>query len=93
MTRLWYQNRSFALGQRADTVIKQLRETIGQLVLNSDIEKRVEQYTELHKQLLNDERIDELSNNIEYLFEYIDGGQVLAGYGACDLCPPPNISP
>ena len=79
MTRLWYQNRSFALGQRADTVIKQLRETIGQLVLNSDIKKRVEQYTELHKQLLNDERIDELSNNIEYLFEYIDGGQVLAG--------------
>jgi hypothetical protein len=91
-SRLWYQKGS-ALGQGDGRTIKKLKDAIDALVLNSDIKNRVEQYSELHKQLLTDERIDELSNDIEYLYEYIDGGQVLGAYDACVLCRPPNISP
>ena|GEM_PF-793781 len=92
-SQLWHGNQLLALAQGEDRLIKKLKEVIGALVLNNDIKNRVEQYSELRKQLITNERIDELSDDIEYLHEYIHGGQVLAGYGACDLCPPPNISP
>ncbi|MGC2574750.1 MAG: hypothetical protein WA364_24815 [Candidatus Nitrosopolaris sp.] len=59
-----------------------------------------ERFSRLHDRgsdtkLMTDDRIDELHDHIRYLHEYIHGGQiliVLAGFAACDLCRPPNVT-
>ena len=91
-TRLWYRNQSFALGQGDNRTIKNFSKVLRELVIDNNIKKRVEQYAKLNKKF-DDERIDVLHNHINYLHEYIDGGQILAGYPICDLCRLPNISP
>jgi hypothetical protein len=91
-TILWYHERAFALGQGDHRTIKNLRKALEELVWNSNIKKRVEQYALLDKKL-DDERINELLEHIDYIYESIHGGQILAGYPICDLCHLPDISP
>jgi hypothetical protein len=90
-TTLWYKD-TFALGQGENRTIKNLKKTLEELILDTNIKKRVEEYALLDKKL-DDERINELRKRINYLYEYIHGGQILAGYPICDLCRLPDISP
>lgn len=90
-TILWYRNRSFALGQGDNRTIKNLKKTLEELVLDSSIKKRVQQYALLDEKL-DDERINELYERINYLHEFIHGEQILAGYPICDLCRLSDIS-
>ncbi|MFZ0513024.1 MAG: hypothetical protein WAM14_15555 [Candidatus Nitrosopolaris sp.] len=54
-TRLWYHDRSFALGQGDNGTIKNFSKVLRELVIDNNIKKRVEQYTILNKKF-DDER-------------------------------------
>jgi hypothetical protein len=80
------------LGQGDDAVIKKLSEVVKELIQDAGIKKRVEEYGYIHKQLVNDERINELKNKIEELWTYVHGGGYLGG-PACHLCDPSKLAP
>jgi hypothetical protein len=92
---LTYQ-RLFAIGQGKESEMRELKRVVEQLLLDIDIKKKVEQYTELHKQLINYQKINELKNNIEELGTYIQGGGYLScnkDFTTCDLCDPSKLAP
>jgi archaellum component FlaC len=94
-TSLWYRD-THLLGQGDNTTIKNLKKTLEELVLDINIKKRVQQYNEFYTKLMTDERINQLQNHIDYLHEFIQGGQPLAGHPGfpiCDLCNLSNINP
>jgi hypothetical protein len=88
ISQLWYGNGRRALGQGDNAVIKKLSEGIKELVQDNEVKKRVVEYSEVHNQLINHEKINELRNKVEELWTYIHGGGYLGGLDACELCDP-----
>ena len=66
---------------------------IEQLANDNNIKKKLDEYTELEKQLMNHEKIDELNDEINELWTYIHGGGYLGGLNACELCDPSKLVP
>jgi hypothetical protein len=94
--RVLTHQKLFAIGQGKESDIRELKRVVEQLLLDIDIKKKVEQYTELHKQLINYQKINELKNNIEELGTYIQGGGYLScnkDFTTCDLCDPSKLAP
>jgi hypothetical protein len=83
----------FALAQGESFDMDRLKTAIEQLVMDNDIEKKVDEYTDYEKQLTNYVKIDELKGRIDDLWTLIHGGGYLGGFNACQLCDPSKSAP
>jgi hypothetical protein len=82
-----------ALAQGESSDMDRLKTAIEQLVMDNDIKKKVDEYTDYEKQLTNYERINELKDRIDDLWTFIQGGGYLGGFDACELCDPSKLAP
>jgi hypothetical protein len=89
--RILFYEHTRALAQGKPRVMKKLEHVIRKLVKDKDIIRRVQEYTELHKQLIDEKDLDDLREKIEDLHTFVHGGWPLAGYPVCELCDPPQI--
>lgn len=81
----------YALAQGEDVVIEKLKVVVEDLVLDKDIEERIQSYHVLYKQLSNTENYTHLKEKIQDLSDYVHGGQLLGGVSSCEVCKPPKI--
>ncbi|MGA9843158.1 MAG: hypothetical protein WBQ25_12650 [Nitrososphaeraceae archaeon] len=83
----------FALAQGEVADIEKLKTGIEQLVIDNDLNKKVERYFELEKQLINYEKINEVKDKIDELWTFVHGGGYLGCIYACELCDPSRLAP
>jgi len=72
--------------------MNKLKKAVEELVIDTNISKRIRDYNELHNKLINDEEITTLRKKIQTLYDYTYGGQLLGGYPSCELCDPGHVS-
>jgi hypothetical protein len=65
-----------------------LKRTIEELIQDELIKQRVNEYEDLADKLKNDPKVRSLEEFATEMRTQINGGRILGGYPACDLCDP-----
>jgi hypothetical protein len=75
-----------AKGNKDD--MEKLKELKNEFFHNTELKNIIEEYRALREGLIHDDDEQQLRTVLIRLQNNINGGMVLEGYGACDLCPP-----
>jgi len=85
--RLVYEGQ-LTLAQGSEGNVTILKRTIEELIQDELIKQRVNEYEDLADKLKNDPKVRSLEEFATEMRTQINGGRILGGYPACDLCDP-----
>ena len=88
---MWYKNSQRdkdkdVKGSKED--MEKLKELRNELFQDRYIKDIIEEYRALRENLIRDDDEQQLRVDLTRLNNDVNGGMLLEGYGACNLCPP-----